>query len=61
MPILTTTIRRYWEQARNHSPSAARMVSTCLRRWSRLGPMTGALLIVVAGYLSGWPRKFVGG
>ncbi len=25
MPILiTTTIRRYWEQARNHSPSATR-------------------------------------
>jgi len=24
MPILITTIRRYWEQARNHSPSATR-------------------------------------
>ena len=52
MPILTTTIRRYREQARDHSPSATRMVSAGLRRWSRLGPITGALLIVMAGYLS---------
>ena len=52
MPILITTIRRYWEQARNHSPSATRMVSASLRRASRIGRMTGALLIVVAGCLS---------
>jgi hypothetical protein len=52
MPILITTIRRYWEQARNHSPSATRMVSASLRRARRIGLMTGALLMVVAGCLS---------
>jgi hypothetical protein len=53
MPILiTTTIRRHWEQARIHSPSATRIVSASLRRASRIGRMTGALLIVVAGCLS---------
>jgi hypothetical protein len=52
MPIPITTIRRYREQARNHSPSATRMVSASLRRARRLGSMTGALLIVVASYLS---------
>lgn len=52
MPIPIAAIRRYWEQARNHSPSATRMASISLRRARRLGGMTGALLIVVAGYLS---------
>jgi hypothetical protein len=47
MPILITTIRRYWEQARNHSPSATRMVSASLRRARRIGLMTGAMLMVV--------------
>jgi hypothetical protein len=46
MPILITrAARRYGQQARNHSRSATRLAR-------RIGPMTGALLIVVAGLLS---------
>ncbi len=53
MPILiTTTMRRYWDQARNHSPSATRMMSASLRQARHIGRMIGALLIVVAGCLS---------
>jgi len=52
MPILITTVRRRWERARNHSPSATRMVSASLRRARRIGLMTGAVLMVVAGCLS---------
>ena len=58
MPILITTIRRYWGQAGHHGPSATRMASASLRRARRIGLMTGALLMVVAGCLSfAWPAS----
>ena len=52
MPILITAIRRCRGQARNRGPSATRMVSASLRQARRIGLMTGAVLMVVAGCLS---------